>query len=269
MRYVKIGILDSGIGGLTVARAIARTMPGAQIIYYGDTARMPYGNRPSVEIARFMREIIDFLLGQQVDAVAVACNTSSALALPAMRGQFEVPVVGMIECGAAAAVEASHSGRIGVIATANTVKSGAYANAIALLRPGARVVQQACPSLVPMIERGEVSGEAVRRALRGYLQPLLAARVDSVVYGCTHYPFLDAEVRAIVGPSVSLVDPAFRVALAVKSAALARNPWLTGAPSVTPPPPRLITSGDPEAFASLAQSLLGWESCRAERISMA
>ena len=268
MRYARIGIFDSGVGGLTVARAIANTMPGAHLIYFGDTARMPYGDRPPNQIARFMREIITFLLGQHVDAVAVACNTSSALALPGMQGDFDVPIVGMIECGAIAAVEASRTGRIGVIATANTVRSGAYGKAIASLRPAARVVQQACPSLVPMIERGEVSGDRIGRALRDYIQPLLAAGVDSIVYGCTHYPFLDAEVRAVVGPSTALVDPAIRVACAVKSAVLARDPSLLAEPGAPPIPPRFMTSGDPEVFARLVRLLLRWDPGQVEQVSM-
>ncbi len=268
MRYARIGILDSGVGGLTVARAIADAMPGAHLIYYGDTARMPYGDRPPDQIARFVREIITFLLHQGADAVAVACNTSSALALPAMQGDFDVPIVGMIECGAVAAVEASRTGRIGVIATANTVRSGAYGKAIRSLRPAAHVVQQACPLLVPMIERGEVSGEGIRRALRDYIQPLLAAQVDSIVYGCTHYPFLDAEVRAVTGPSVALVDPAIRVAHAVKSAVLARDPSLSGEPNARSIPPRFMTSGDPEVFARMVHLLLGWRPGEVERISM-
>lgn len=265
-----------------MARTIARAMPGAHLIYYGDTARMPYGNRPPSEITRFAREIMHFLLDQGVDAVAVACNTTSALALPTLRGQFDVPVVGMIECGAAAAVEASRSGRIGVIATANTVRSSAYAGAIASLRPGAYVVQHACPLLVPLIERGEVSGEAVRSVLRDYMRPLLAVGIDTIVYGCTHYPFLDAEARVLAGPGVKLVDPAFRVALAVRSALLAHDPDLAGAAG-TPDAAgtlgtpgalgkagalRLITSGDPEAFARLAQSLMGWESCSVQQVSV-
>jgi glutamate racemase len=268
MRYAKIGILDSGVGGLTVARAIGDAMPSAHLTYFGDTARMPYGDRPPDQIVRFVREIISFLLDQGVDAIAVACNTSSALALPAMQGDYDVPIRGMIECGAVAAVEASRTGRIGVIATANTVRSRAYGKAITSLRPGAHVVQQACPLLVPMIERGEVSGERIRRILRDYMQPLLAADVDSVVYGCTHYPFLDAELRSMAGPSVALVDPAIRVAYAVKSAVLARDPSLSGDPGAQPPPPRFMTSGDPEVFARLVHLLLGWRPSEVEGITM-
>jgi len=268
MRYAKIGILDSGVGGLTVARAIGDAMPSAHLIYFGDTARMPYGDKPPDQIVRFVREIIAFLLDQGVDAIAVACNTSSALALPAMQGDFDVPIVGMIECGAVAVVETSRTGRIGVIATGNTVRSGAYGKAITSLRASAHVVQQACPLLVPMIERGEVSGERTRHILRDYIRPLLAADVDSVVYGCTHYPFLDAEVRAVTGPSISLVDPAIRVAYAVRSAALARDPSLGADPEAPAIPPRFMTSGDPEVFARLVHLLLGWRPVEVERVSM-
>ncbi|MDD2200931.1 MAG: glutamate racemase [Firmicutes bacterium] len=261
MQYRSIGVFDSGVGGLTVARAIMEAMPGQDIIYYGDTARMPYGDKPPEEIMRYARQIIEFLIGRGVGAVAVACNTSSAIAVPVIGRDFDVPVVGMIECGAAAAAEASRSGRIGVIATANTVRSGAYSRAIRGMRPTARVVEQACPMLVPMVERGEVSGPDVRNALSEYLQPLLEANVDTIVYGCTHYPFLEAEIRAMAGASVALVDPAIKVASAVKAAIGEDGSRQTGLPS-------FVTSGDPSAFAELVSTLLGWKMQEVEHVNL-
>ncbi|HAN87268.1 MAG: glutamate racemase [Bacillota bacterium] len=261
MQYRSIGVFDSGVGGLTVAKAIMEAMPGQNIIYYGDTARMPYGDKPPEEIVRYARQIIEFLVGRGVCAVAVACNTSSAIAVPIIGRDFDVPVVGMIECGAAAAAEASRSGRIGVIATANTVRSGAYSRAIKGMRPAAHVVEQACPMLVPMVERGEISGPDVRHVLSEYIQPLLEAEVDTIVYGCTHYPFLEAEVRAMAGSSVALVDPATKVASAVKAAIGEGGSGQAGLLS-------FVTSGDPNAFAELVSTLMGWSVHEVEHVDL-
>lgn len=254
MQYRSVGVFDSGVGGLTVARAIMEVMPGQDIVYYGDTARMPYGDKPPEEIVRYARQIISFLVERGVSAVAVACNTSSAIAVPVIGRDFDVPVVGMIQCGAAAAAEASRSGRIGVIATANTVRSGAYSRAIANLRPCASVFEQACPMLVPMVERGEVSGPRVREVVAGYLDPLLEAGIDTIVYGCTHYPFLEDEIRAVAGSSVALVDPAIKVASAVKTAIGEDGQMVKMRGGL----PSFVTSGDPCAFSQLVRSLLGW-----------
>ncbi|MCR4425649.1 MAG: glutamate racemase [Firmicutes bacterium] len=254
-----IGVYDSGVGGLTVVKAIMSAAPGWPIVYCADTARVPYGEKPREHIIRFAREIISFLAAQGAAVVACACNTSSALALPVVGAEYGFPVVGMIEPGARAAVRATRNGRIGVIATTNTARSRAYAAAIGRIDPLVQVFEQACPLLVPMIEQGEVSGGYVREVLSGYLAPLVRAGVDTVVYGCTHYPYLEDEVRAVVGPHVSLVDPAVSVAATVR-AALDCCTGRAGVRSRTEAVSyRFFTSGDPEEFRRIARVLLGWE----------
>lgn len=234
-------------------RAIREALPAHHIVYYADTAHMPYGGRAPEEIAEFASYIAGYLLSRGAGVIAVACNTSSALALEGIRRRYPAPFVGMIDCGASAAASASASGRIGVIATLNTVRSGAYASAITACRPGAVVVQQACPDLVPLVEAGELHGPRVAAALRSYLEPLLGAGVDTIVYGCTHYPFLHREVRAIVGTGVALVDPARKVAAEVSWAAAAAGVTAErGGAGVD-----FVTSGDPGQFRSIASILLG------------
>lgn len=251
----RIGVFDSGVGGLTVLRAIREALPDEHIVYFGDTARMPYGDKEPEQIIAYARQITDYLISRGAQVVAAACNTSSALALPVIGRDFDVPLIGMIECGAAAAARASTQGRIGVMATANTVRSGAYARAIAARAPGAYIIQQACPLLVPMVERGEVEGPDIRRALEGYVTPLLEAGVDAIVYGCTHYPFLHREMRSIVGDDVALVDPAREVAAEVRKVA----EGLGGKCGSETAAVEFVTSGDPEEFAAVASSLLRQE----------
>ncbi|MEA4882514.1 MAG: glutamate racemase [Clostridia bacterium] len=265
MQHGSIGIFDSGIGGLTVARAIMEALPNEPITYFGDTARAPYGDRPREQIIRFAREIVSFLSRRGAAVAVAACNTSSALAVPLITGEFDIPIIGMIDCGALAAAEVSGSHRIGVIATANTVKSGAYRAAIERLLVDAVVIEQACPALVPMVEQGEVSGPRVVEAISGYLAPLLDAGVDTIVYGCTHYPFLDSQIRAVAGPSIQLVDPAVRVAKAAKAALLDGGGLSHGSPS----PAHYVTSGDPERFADLVHALMGWEIDLPEHVDLA
>lgn len=254
-----IGVFDSGVGGLTVLRAIREALPAHHIVYYADTAHLPYGNREPGEILTFASYITEYLLSRGAAVIAVACNTSSALALSRIRERYSVPIVGMIDCGASAAARASASGRIGVIATLNTVRSMAYASAITSRRREAVVVQQACPDLVPLVEAGELHGAQVASALKGYLGPLLGAGVDTVLYGCTHYPFLHGEVRAVVGTRVALVDPARQVAAEVASTVAAEG--IAGerpdAPDVRDRGVDFVTSGDPDQFRRIASTLLG------------
>ena len=181
-----IGVFDSGIGGLTVVRELIRRLPHERIIYFGDTARLPYGPKSPETVRRYSREITSWLLEQGVKVVVVACNTATAHALPALRAEFPVPVIGVAEPGAQAAVQATQSGRVGVIGTAGTVSSGAYDRAIHALRPDAVVTSCACPLFVPLVEEGWLDTKATRLIAREYLESLHDARVDTVVLGCTH-----------------------------------------------------------------------------------
>ena len=203
-----IGLFDSGVGGLTVAREVFRCLPGEAIVYFGDTARVPYGPRKKEELIRFAREIISFLIAADVKYIIFACGTNSSLTLPFVRGDYAVPMIGLVEPGAKEAVQATQNGRIGVIATEATVKSGAYQRVIRSLAPEAEIFAQAAPRLVPLVEAGRAAGEEARRAVFAYARPLREAGTDTLILGCTHYPFLAAHFRECLGPAVRLIDPA-------------------------------------------------------------
>lgn len=208
MNRAPIGIFDSGIGGLTVARAIYELLPAEDTVYLGDTARVPYGPKSPATVQRYSHEILDWLLAQGVKAVVVACNTATAHALESLRAVSPVPVLGVVEPGARAAVAATHGGAIGVIGTAGTVASGAYRRALLALDDQLRVVEQPCPLFVPLVEEGWFSHPAARLVAEEYLATLQAARIDALVLGCTHYPLLKPLLAELLGPDVSLIDSA-------------------------------------------------------------
>jgi glutamate racemase len=210
-----LGVFDSGIGGLTVAHAIFERLPDESVVYFGDTARVPYGPKSPETVRRYSGEILQYLLGRGVKMVVVACNTSTAHALDDLRRRAPVPVIGVIEPGAKAAVAATRSGRIGVIGTAGTIASGAYERAITALRSDATVISQACPLFVPLIEEGWFDHPATELVAREYLEPLLAADVDVLVLGCTHYPLVKPLLSRVLGPTVRLIDSAEETAAEV------------------------------------------------------
>jgi glutamate racemase len=207
-----IGVFDSGIGGLTVLRALLRALPHESFVYFGDTARVPYGTKSAETVLRFSRENVRFLLDEGVKFVVVACNTASASAVPVLRDEVPVPVVGVIEPGVRAAVERSKSSRIGVIGTAATIRSGAYQNGIKALSPAADVKASACPLFVPLVEEGWVDTEVTERVAETYLAQFRDDGVDTLVLGCTHYPLLHDVIQRVVGPRVTLVDSAVETA---------------------------------------------------------
>lgn len=212
-----IGVFDSGIGGLTVAAALKTLLPSETIFYIGDTARVPYGGKSRKTIERYGIEIGGLLLAEQAKMIVVACNTASALAVPRMTDVFKVPIQGVITPGAAAAVAATKSGRIGVIGTRATVSSGAYGKAIHAIDPKVRVFSEACPLLVPLIEEAMFEDPITDQVLERYLAPLLAQDIDTLVLGCTHYPLAREAIGRAAGPGVTLVDSAENCALAVKT----------------------------------------------------
>lgn len=203
-----IGVFDSGLGGLTVFKALARRMPEESLVYFGDTAHVPYGSKSPEAIARFSTEVARFLEGRGIKLLVVACNTSSSLALPAIRRAVKVPVIGVIEPGARAALAATRGGRIGVIGTEAMVKSGAYPRAIKALSPRAKTASRPCPLFVPLVEEGWWSGDVVAAIARKYVAPLVSARVDTLILGCTHYPCLKPVIARAMGPGVRLIDSA-------------------------------------------------------------
>jgi glutamate racemase len=212
-----IGVFDSGIGGLTVVAALRRTLPGEKILYLGDTARVPYGGKSPETVTRYSKEISDLLVAEGAKMIVAACNTASALAVPSLALSYPVPLVGVIEPGAAAAVLATRNGKIGVIATRATINSDAYGKAIRALDPAVSVTAVACPLLVPLIEEGLFDDEITRTMLRRYLDPLLRAGIDTLVLGCTHYPLLKSVIARLCGKRVTLVDSAENCALAVRA----------------------------------------------------
>lgn len=209
-----IGVRDSGVGGLTVARRIRQALPDAPLLYFADTAHVPYGDRPPHEVRHFALSISEFLIAQGAQVMVFACNTSSAYALAAARQRFAVPIVGMIEPGAQAATSLSVGGRIGVLATQATVNSGVYTRSILRLHPAASCLEIACPEFVPLVESEQTTASQAYAAAQRYLQPLLEAEVDTVILGCTHYPLLLPVLRELA-PHLEFVDPAEAVAQAL------------------------------------------------------
>jgi len=212
-----VGIFDSGLGGLTVVKAIQKQLPSENLVYFGDTARIPYGSKSKDTIIHYTRQIIRFLLKKErVKVLVVACNTSSAWALKEVRREFDIPILGVINPGAQAAMEVTRNGRIGVIGTEGTIYSGAYPDAIHALNPHAQVFVQACPLLVPLVEEGKLSGLVTETVVREYLRPLLRSGVDTLLLGCTHYPLLKRVIQKIVGKKVRIVDSAEETAKSLK-----------------------------------------------------
>ena len=261
-----IGVFDSGIGGLTVVAALTRTLPHERILYFGDTARVPYGPKSPDTVRRYAREITGWLRDEGVKAVVVACNTATAHALPALQEEFALPVIGVIEPGARAAVAVARADAIGVIGTAGTVASGAYARAIWALEPNATVVSQACPLFVPLVEEGWIDHPATRLIAREYLAPLIAAHVRAVVLGCTHYPLLRGLLGELMGSSVRLIDSA--EATADETARVLGERKLLAAPATDAPVHRFVASDTPAQFLRLGQRFLGAAIERVETVTL-
>lgn len=210
-----IGVFDSGVGGLTVLRALRERLPSVSTVYLGDTARVPYGTKSPEVVVRYSRNTARFLLSQDIELLVVACNTATAHALPTLQAELPIPVIGVVEPGAAAAARVSRKGSIGVIGTAGTIASGAYQKALARHLPGAEVVARACPLLVPLAEEGWTEGEVPLAVARRYLEDL-RGRIDTLVLGCTHYPLLQGAIGEVLGPEVTLIDSARATAEAVE-----------------------------------------------------
>jgi glutamate racemase len=249
-----IGVFDSGIGGLTVAHEIMRQLPFESILYFGDTARVPYGPKSPETVRRYSREIAAFLRDQDVKALVVACNTATAHALPTLREEMPVPVIGVVEPGARAAVRVAGRRRIGVIGTTGTIRSGAYERAIRELAPDAVVVTQACPLFVPLVEEGWIDHPVTQQVAQQYLAPLRDAGVRSLVLGCTHYPLLKQVICRAMGAEVALIDSAAETAAEI-GRVLAEHGL--AAPESGAPARRFVASDDPTQFLQLGQRFLG------------
>jgi glutamate racemase len=265
MNSSPIGIFDSGIGGLTVARAVYERLPRESTVYFGDTARVPYGPKSPETVRRYSIEILDWLLRQGVKAVVVACNTSTAHALDALQSHSPVPVIGVIEPGARAAAAASRVGPVGVIGTVGTIASGAYARAIQRVCPGARVEQKPCPLFVPLVEEGWFEHPAAELIAREYLEPLRQAGVDTLVLGCTHYPLLKPLLQDVMGTEVRLIDSGEETAAAVAEALEARG---LSAPAGAEVTHRFAVSDDEARFRQVGARFIGDRLGRAEVVPL-
>lgn len=248
-----LGVFDSGVGGLTVVREIRRQLPNESIIYLGDTARVPYGNKSAETVVRFAREDTRFLNERGVKAVIIACNTASAHALHPLQQEFALPVFGVIEPGIKAALRETSTGRIGIIGTTGTIASGAYQHAIRQARPDAFILAAPTPLLVPLVEEAWLDHPATRLILEDYLRPFLQARIDTLVLACTHYPLLREAIATVTGPSVRLVDSASSCAAELQHAL--RNGHLQPAPG--PGRVELFLTDLPRGFSALADRFLG------------
>lgn len=249
-----IGVFDSGLGGLTVARAIIDQLPGESIIYVGDNARGPYGPRALAEVRSFTLEIMDDLVKAGVKAIVIACNTASSATLRDARERYEIPVLEVIQPAARRAVSATRSGRVGVIGTSATIESGAYLDSFAAA-PHLSITSVACPAFVEFVERGETSGPAITEIARKYLKPLIEAEVDTLVLGCTHYPLLTGVISYVMGDSVTLVSSAEETAKDLYRTLVERDLLnKSGSPTY-----KFIATGDTESFSKLARRFLGPE----------
>lgn len=248
-----IGIFDSGIGGLTVVREIMRLLPGESLVYFGDTARVPYGTKSDRAVREFAWEDSLFLLGHGVKLIVVACNTASAVALSELDRYLKVPVIGVIKPGARAAAAVSNNGHIGVIGTSATVDSRAYETEIERLNPELKVYSTSCPLFVPLVEEGWTEGEISELVVRKYLDPLVAEGIDTLILGCTHYPLIKPLLSRILGPDIALVDSAEETAREV--AVLLENKQMMN--STQQCEKHFFVSDLPRRFEDLGQRFLG------------
>jgi glutamate racemase len=211
-----VGVFDSGVGGLTVAREIMRQLPNENLVYFGDTARVPYGSKSRDNIIRYSRQIIHFLKTKGVKAIVIACNTASALALDVVREESDIPIIGVVEPGARAALQITQTKKIGVIGTEATVQSAMYGKIIKGLDPTVSVIGKACPLFVPLVEEGFAKHKVTEEIIDYYLASMKQSDIDSLILGCTHYPLLRSRIRAYLGDKIQLVNPAYETAMDLK-----------------------------------------------------
>jgi len=255
-----IGVFDSGLGGLTVLRALLDLLPAEPVVYFGDTGRFPYGSKPRDDVLKYSLEITDLLVDRGVKVIVVACNSAASAALGTLQERYPIPIVGVIEPGVRAAVAATRTGRVGVIGTVGTVRSGAYQRAAREIAPEVELTCSACPGFVEFVEAGDVDSDQVYVLAERLLAPVRAADVDTLVLGCTHYPLLARTIGDVMGRDVVLVssadETAFEVRALLEAADLRSGRPVAGAPS---PVHAFVTSGDVDTFRTLGARFLGPE----------
>ena len=257
-RDAPVGVFDSGVGGLTVAREIMRNLPSEKIVYFGDTARVPYGNKSRENIIRYSRQIIHFLLEQQVKAIVIACNTASAFALDEVRDEFGIPILGVIEPGARVAAQETKNKKVGVIGTEGTIGSGIHAAFLRSLDPEITVIGKACPLFVPLVEEGWLHDPVTMEVVARYLQEFKDRDADTLILGCTHYPLIRSTIREFMGEGVRLVNPAYETALELKEM-LKRQDLLSTGSGQEEFPYRFYVSDLADKFKDFANSILPYD----------
>jgi glutamate racemase len=260
----RIGLFDSGFGGLTVAREVKRQLPGANVEFYGDNGRIPYGPLPKETIVKYARQILDFLAGKDIDAAIIACNTATIASLEEVKDEYPFPVIGVIEPGVRGALAATRNKKIGVVATQFTIESEAHKSGIQAKDPEAEVFGQACPKFTLLVEAGKTSGPEVDEAVSGYFQTFNGTGIDTLVLGCTHYPVLVDTIRRYVDSDVTIVDPAVETVAEAKE--LLQQKGLVA--DCTSPVYNFYTSGDPELFAKVGTTILGWPIDKVEKVAL-
>ena len=263
-----IGVFDSGVGGLTVAREIMRNLPDERIVYFGDTARVPYGSKSQETVIRYSRQIVRFLQTQHVKAIVIACNTASALALDAIEGELDIPILGVLRPGAKVAAETTKNKRVGVIATESTIRSGMYGRYIKAHDPEITVYGKACPLFVPLVEEGWLKDPVTEEVARRYLKELLEKDIDSLILGCTHYPLIRSLMRKIVGDKVQLVNPAYETALELGRLLTREGLANDGSTDCAGEKYQFFVSDAAEKFAEFANSILPYDVKKTRKINI-
>lgn len=253
-----IGVFDSGIGGLTVAREIMRNLPNEKIVYFGDTARVPYGSKSKETITRYSRQIVRFLQNQGVKAIVVACNTASALAMDTIEKEIDIPIIGVVQPGARVAARETTGKKVGVIATEATIHSQLYTRLIQEIDPEITVIGKPCPLFVPLVEEGWRKDPITEQVARRYLKELQEQKVDTLILGCTHYPLLRSLIQKIMGEEVCLVNPAYETSLALKKL-LTEQELLNPGSREEEFPYRFFVSDAAEKFKKFANSILPYD----------
>lgn len=266
-RNAPVGVFDSGVGGLTVAREIMRNLPSEKIVYFGDTARVPYGNKSRDTVLRYSRQIVRFLKEQKVKAIVVACNTASALALGEIKDEIDIPIIGVIEAGAKVAAAETKNGRIGVIGTVATIDSGIHETFLKEIDPDVQVIGKACPLFVPLVEEGWLHDEITTSIAKRYLLELQEEKIDTLILGCTHYPLLRSTIGAVMGPSVRLVNPAYETALELLHLLSEKDLLCTQAVQEEFPY-RFFVSDLAEKFTDFANSILPYDVSMTRKIDI-
>lgn len=264
-RYAPVGVFDSGVGGLTVVKEIMCQIPNERVVYFGDTARVPYGSKSKETVTKFSRQDVNFLLSRNVKAIVAACNTASAVALDEIEKEIPVPIIGVVRPGAKAAVEATRNKKIGVIATEATIHSEIYTKYIQRIAPGTEIIGRACPLFVPLVEEGLLEDSVTDEIARRYLADLKGTGIDALIMGCTHYPLIRSTITRMMGENVTLVNPAYETARSLKKLLKEKNLLNDSKMAVEH---RFFVSDSADKIKTFANAVLPYEITMAKRINI-